>query len=358
MAEDEFKVRENALAIEDYAMIGDGRTAALVGSDGAIDWLCLPRFDAPACFAALLGGPEHGSWLICPRHGAQHVRRSYLEATLVLETLFTAPEGDVALIDAMPLGLEGSHVIRRIEGRRGRVPMRFYLKFRFDFGSSTPWVTQEADGLGIVAIAGPNLVTVRGPVEMFGRDLTTLAYFDIEAGQSVTFVMSFGPSHLPPPARFNGDAALASTAEKWRAWSARCKYDGPWKDAVLRSLIVLRALIYEPTGGIVAAPTTSLPEQLGGTRNWDYRFCWLRDATLTLMALMGGGYYDEAQAWRDWLHRSIAGNADELQIMYGVCGEKHLLEWKPIGCRGIRARSQSELAMPPPNNCNSMSMAR
>ena len=328
MADQDFPIREMPLPIEDYALIGDCGTAALVGSDGAIDWLCLPRFDAPACFAALLGNSGHGSWLIAPRHATPQVRRSYRGATLVLETVFTTPEGEVALIDAMPLGLDGSHVIRRVEGRRGRVAMHFHLKLRFNFGSSTPWVTRDENGMGIVAITGPNLVTVRGPVEMRGRDKATVAMFEVEAGESVTFVLSHGPSHLPPPARFDGDAALSATEETWRAWSKRCEYEGPWTDAVLRSLIVLKALTYAPTGGIIAAPTTSLPEQLGGPRNWDYRFCWLRDATLTLLALMGGGYYEEAQAWRDWLHRSVAGNADELQIMYGVRGERHLLEWE------------------------------
>jgi glucoamylase len=322
-----FPIRDIPLPIEDYALIGDCRTAALVGRDGAIDWLCLPRFDAPACFAALLGGSRHGSWLIAPQHATPQVRRSYRGETLILETVFTTPEGEIALIDAMPFGLDGSHVIRRVEGRRGRVAMHFHLKLRFDFGASAPWVTREEDGHGIVAIAGPDLVVVRGPIELLARDLATVATFDVAAGQTVTFVLSHGPSHLPPPARLDCDAALNATEDKWRAWSARCKYEGPWKDAVLRSLIVLKALTYETTGGIIAAPTTSLPEQLGGARNWDYRFCWLRDATLTLMALMGGGYYEEAQAWRDWLHRSIAGTADDLQIMYGVRGERHLMEW-------------------------------
>jgi GH15 family glucan-1,4-alpha-glucosidase len=328
MAEQGFPIRDAPLPIEDYALIGDCRTAAIVGRDGAIDWLCLPRFDAPACFAALLGGPRHGSWLIAPQHATPEIRRSYRGETLILETVFTTPEGEIALIDAMPLGLNGSHIIRRLEGRRGRVAMHFHLKLRFDFGRSAPWVTREENGMGIVAIVGPDLITVRGPVELLDRDLATVAVFEVEAGHSVTFVLSHGPSHLPPPDRFNGDAALSATEDTWRAWSKRCKYIGPWRETVLRSLIVLKALTYATTGGIIAAPTTSLPEQLGGQRNWDYRFCWLRDATLTLLALMGGGYYEEAQAWRDWLHRSIAGNADELQIMYGVRGERHLLEWE------------------------------
>ncbi len=335
----DFAVRDTPLAIEDYALIGDCRTAALVGKDGGIDWLCLPRFDSPACFAALLGRAENGSWLLTPQHTQPQITRSYRSETLILETVFTTPDGQVAVIDAMATGREGSHIVRRVEGRRGRVPMRMHLKLRFDYGASTPWVTRDENREGIVAIVGPDQVTVRGPVSMHGHKLATIAAFDVEAGQSVTFVLSHGPSHLPPPARFDGDAALAETEKTWREWSGRCKYKGRWKDAVVRSLIVLKALSYQPTGGIVAAPTTSLPEQLGGPRNWDYRFCWLRDATLTLMALMGGGYYAEAQAWGNWLHRSIAGNADEMQIMYGVGGERRLLEWEAdwlVGYQGAK----------------------
>jgi GH15 family glucan-1,4-alpha-glucosidase len=330
-------MRNTPLAIEDYALIGDRKTAALVGRDGAIDWLCLPRFDSSACFAALLGTSDNGSWLIAPEHPQPQVSRRYIGDTLVLETLFTTPDGEVALIDAMPLDRDGSHVIRRIEGRSGSVAMRFHLKLRFDFGSTTPWVTR-AEG-GIVAIAGPNLVTVRGPVALHGEGMATVGRFDILAGESVTFVLSHGASHLPPPAIFDGDAALSDTQDRWRAWSNQCTHSGPWRKAVVRSLIVLKALTFEATGGIVAAPTTSLPEQLGGQRNWDYRYCWLRDATLTLMAFMGSGYYEEAQAWRDWLHRSVAGNAEELQIMYGVGGERRLLEWKPGWLAGYQGAS-------------------
>ena len=321
-------LRDAPMSIEDYALIGNGKTAALVARDGAVDWLCLPRFDSAACFAAILGTADHGSWRIAPQGVPSQVRRMYRGDTMVLETVFTTSAGEVAVIDAMPLDQAGSHIIRRVEGRRGQVAMGLHLKLRFGFGSASPWVVHEADGHGIVAIAGPDLVTLRGPVPLHGRALATVASFTVQAGQSLMFVMSHGASHLPPPAPFDAEAALLATEESWRAWSAKCQYEGPHKDAVLRSLIVLKALIHEPTGGIVAAPTTSLPEQLGGSRNWDYRFCWLRDATLTLMALMGGGYYQEAQAWRDWLHRSIAGTADELQIMYGVAGERHLLEWQ------------------------------
>jgi GH15 family glucan-1,4-alpha-glucosidase len=321
-------LRDTPLPIEDYALIGDCQTCALVGRDGAIDWLCLPRFDSAACFAALLGSEANGSWLIGPAEPGASITRSYRDGTLVLETVFSTAEGEVALIDCMPLGMEGSHIIRRVEGRRGRMAMRLRAKLRFNFGNSTPWVTRDDQGDRLIAIVGPDLVTLHGPVELRGHDLATEARFEVAAGSSATFVLSHGPSHLPPPERFDGDEALAATEAAWRAWSKKCRYSGPWKDVVLRSLIVLKALTYAPTGGIVAAATTSLPEQLGGARNWDYRFCWLRDATLTLIALMGGGYYDEAQAWGNWLHRSVAGNADELQIMYGVGGERHLLEWE------------------------------
>jgi GH15 family glucan-1,4-alpha-glucosidase len=303
--------RDAPLPIEDYALIGDFKTAALVGRDGAIDWLCLPRFDSAACFAALLGQARHGSWLIGPVDPVTDTSRFYRGATLVLETVFTTKEGEVAVIDAMPLGFAGSHVIRRVEGRTGRVAMRLHIKIRFDYGSTTPWVTRAQNGDGIVAIAGADVVTLQSPVALRGSDHATVANFEVCEGQSFTFVLSHGPSHLPPPARIDADAALSDTEAAWLAWSAKCKYEGPYKDAVLRSLIVLKALTYEPTGGIV-----------------DYRYCWLRDATLTLIALMGGGFYDEAQSWRDWLHRSIAGNADELQIMYGVAGERLLMEWQ------------------------------
>lgn len=334
--------RDAPLPIEDYALIGDFRTAAIVARDGAIDWLCLPRFDSSACFAALLGQAKHGSWLIGPVDAVSDTRRFYRGATLVLETVFTTKNGVAAVIDAMPLGLAGSHVIRRVEGRTGRVAMRLHIKIRFDYGSTTPWVTRAQNGDGIVAIAGPEVVTLYSPIPLQGSDQATIADFEVCAGQSFTFVLSHGPSHLPPPACIDGDAALSDTEAAWLAWSAKCKYQGPYKDAVLRSLIVLKALTYEPTGGIVAAPTTSLPEQPGGTRNWDYRYCWLRDATLTLIALMRNGYYEEAQSWRDWLHRSIAGNADELQIMYGVAGERLLMEWQVdwlpgyLGARPVR----------------------
>jgi GH15 family glucan-1,4-alpha-glucosidase len=323
-----WKPRDAPLRIEDYALIANCSTAALVGRDGAMEWLCVPRFDSAACFAALLGHSNNGTWLIQPCRENYTVRRCYRGATMILETIFTTSEGEVALIDAIILGRPDTHVVRRVEGRIGRVAMRIFLKLRFDYGATTPWVTQAETTCGIIAIAGPNVVALRGPVELHGEDMATNGSFEVCAGESATFVLGHGMSHLPPPAPIDGDAALAATEAAWHEWSDKCSYDGPWKADVRRSLRVLKSLTYGPTGGIVAAPTTSLPEQPGGVRNWDYRYCWLRDATLTLMALMGGGYYDEAQAWRDWLHRSVAGNADELQIMYGVAGERQLLEWE------------------------------
>jgi len=319
---------DQPLPIEDYALIGDCKTAALVGRDGAIDWLCWPRFDSAACFAALLGKRENGRWRIAPASPDVTVSRSYRDDTLVLETVFETAEGQVAIVDFMPIGAADTSVIRLVEGRRGRVAMRLELNVRFDYGVTVPWVTQLEDKSGVSIIAGPNGITLRCPVDLTGEELTTVADFTVEAGQTVPFVMAYAPSHLPPLAPIDAEAALVSTEQAWRDWSGRCTYKGEYREVVLRSLLTLKALTFGETGGIVAAPTTSLPEQLGGPRNWDYRFCWLRDATLTLMALMAGGYFDEAQAWRDWLHRSIAGAPDQLQIMYGIAGERQLMEWQ------------------------------
>ena len=319
---------DQPLPIEDYALIGDCKTAALVGRDGAIDWLCWPRFDSAACFAALLGKRENGRWRIAPAAPDVTASRSYRDGTLVLETVFETTEGQVAIVDFMPMGAADTSVIRLVEGRRGRVAMRLELNVRFDYGVTVPWVTQLEDKSGLSIIAGPNGITLRCPVDLKGEDMSTVADFTVEAGQTVPFVMSYAPSHLPPLAPIDAAAALLSTEQAWRDWSGRCTYKGEYRDAVVRSLLTLKALTFGETGGIVAAPTTSLPEQLGGPRNWDYRFCWLRDATLTLMALMAGGYFDEAQAWRDWLHRSIAGAPDQLQIMYGIAGERQLMEWQ------------------------------
>lgn len=320
---------QQPLRIEDYALIGDCLTGALVGRNGSIDWLCWPRFDSTACFAALLGTSRHGRWLLAPEDPAPRVSRAYRGDSMVLETVFDTGDGQVAVIDFMPTGQVTSSLVRRVEGRRGRVSMRMHLVLRFDYGSATPWVTELDGGGGVSATAGPNLVVLRTKVELQGRDKATHAAFTVGEGESVDFALSWGQSHLQPPAGFDAGKALDQTEAFWRDWSARCKYQGAWKPAVLRSLLTLKALTYAPTGGIVAALTTSLPEQLGGQRNWDYRFCWLRDSTLTLIALMEGGYYDEAQAWRHWLHRAAAGSPDELRIMYGIAGERQLVEWSP-----------------------------
>jgi GH15 family glucan-1,4-alpha-glucosidase len=313
--------------IEDYALIGDCETAALVACDGSIDWLCWPRFDSGACFAALLGGPEHGRWRIAPADESARVRRRYRGRTLILETEFETAEGAVTVVDYMPPRDDVADLVRMVVGRRGRVPMRTELVLRFDYGSIVPWVSRLDDGR-LRAIAGPDMVVLRSDVALHGRALTTVGDFAVAAGERVAFVLSYAPSHEAPPPPVDPDAALADTEAFWQEWTDRCTYDGEWTDAVVRSLVTLKALTYRPTGGIVAAPTTSLPERLGGQRNWDYRYCWLRDATLTLLALMDAGYFDEAAAWRDWLLRAAAGSPSQVQIMYGLAGERHLKEWE------------------------------
>ncbi len=295
--------------------------------DGSIDWLCWPRFDSPACFAALLGGPEHGRWRIAPADAAATSTRRYRGNTLILETTFTAADGAVTVIDFMPLRGPMSDLVRIVRGRRGRVAMRSELLLRFNYGSSIPWVTRM-DGGAIRAIAGPDMVIVRSSVPLHGEGLSTVSEFTIGAGETACFQMTYGPSHLPVPSGVDAEKALVDTEAFWEDWASRCSYHGEWRDPVMRSLVTLKALTYRPTGGIVAAPTTSLPEQPGGPRNWDYRFCWLRDATLTLLALMDAGYTEEAQAWREWLLRAVAGHPADLQIMYGLAGERHLLEWE------------------------------
>jgi len=314
--------------IEDYALIGDGTTAALVSRAGAVDWLCWPRFDSPACFAALLGTPEHGSWSIAPEHPGAQIRRAYRDDTLVLETVFTTPQGEVALIDFMATGEGGSHLVRLLEGRRGTVAVHMQLALRFAYGAIAPWIKRLPDASGIVAIAGPDLVALRTPAVLQEHGLTMVSSMTISTGQTIPFVLSYGASHLPSPPAIDPLRALERTEQHWRAWSQRCTYDGPYASAVRRSLLTLKALIYQPTGGIVAAPTTSLPEALGGTRNWDYRYCWLRDGALAARALRDGGHLAEAQAWRDWLLRTVAGSPDQLQIMYGLGGERSLVEWQ------------------------------
>ncbi len=315
------------LAIEDYAVIGDCATAALVGRNGSIDWLCWPRFDSAACLAALLGTSRHGRWLIAPEAAVASTRRSYHAGSLVLETVFETASGSVALIDLMPVNQPNSTVLRLVRGLSGRVAMRMELVLRFDYGASIPWVEQLADHAGLSAIVGPDRVVLYTAAALHGEDMTTVSRFEVGQGDTVPFTLMHAASHLPIPPPIDVDAALAHTDTFWQAWTARSTYDGRWGEAVNRSLLTLKALTYAATGGIVAAVTTSLPEELGGERNWDYRFCWLRDATLTLFAMMGAGYDEEAGAWRDWLHRAVAGSADQVQIMYGLAGERRLEEW-------------------------------
>ena len=313
--------------IEDYALIGDCESAALVGRDGSIDWLCWPRFDSEACFAALLGYDENGRWRIAPRDDDVRVTRRYRGNTLILETRFETAEGTVLLIDFMPFRTTHPCLIRLVVGERGQVAMATELVLRFGYGAIVPWVTRLDDGT-LRAVAGPEMVLLRTPVHLVGQNMKTVGEFTVAAGEVVPFILSNAPSHLAPPAPPDSDAALKETEALWIKWSKKCKPAGHCSDAIIRSLITLKALTYWPTGGMVAAPTTSLPEQLGGVRNWDYRFCWLRDATLTLLALMNGGYGDEAQAWREWLLRAVAGSPEQVQIMYGIAGERRLTEWE------------------------------
>jgi len=313
--------------IEDYALIGDCETAVLVSRGGSMDWLCWPRFDSDACFAALLGTRDHGRWLISPRDPSPRITRQYRRDTLILETTFETHEGVVKLTDFMPLRDNRSDVVRIVTGERGRVAMHTELILRFGYGAIVPWVTRLPDG-GIRAVAGPDMVLLCSSVKLHGENLTTVGDFTVSAGESVSFVLTYAPSHLPAPKGVEPERALATTEAFWRDWSARCRSDRPYPEPVVRSLITLKALTYGPTGGIVAAPTTSLPEHLGGARNWDYRFCWLRDATLTLLALMNADYYQEAHDWRDWLARAVAGSPEQIQIMYGIAGERRLTEWE------------------------------
>jgi len=313
-----------ALRIEDYAIIGDCKSAALVGSDGSIDWLCWPRFDSAACFAALLGTPENGRWLIAPALASLGVTRRYRPGTLVLETEFKTESGRAVMLDFMPPA-DGAELVRIVVGRSGRVDFRTEFVARFDYGSTVPWISRLYDG-AISAVAGPERLVLRSSVALSGEEIMTVGDFTVEDGQSVAFVLSYGASYHGPPSAIDPFESLERTETFWRAWSDRCPDVGPWTEAVKRSLITLKALTYAPTGGIVAAATTSLPEQLGGVRNWDYRYCWLRDATFTILALMKLGYYEEARAWRDWLLRAIAGSPHQVQIMYGVGGERWLPE--------------------------------
>jgi len=313
--------------IEDYGLIGDCETAALVGRNGSIDWLCWPAFDSDACFTALLGTHKHGRWLIAPAEEIVESSRRYWDNTLILETRFETANGVVALIDFMPPRGNASDVVRLVRGVRGRVKLRMELVIRFGFGTDIPWVKRTDDG-ALLAICGQDMTVLRTPAETRGEDMTTVADFAVGEGETIPFVLTYGPSHLPLPGPINPAHALQDTEDFWTDWCSHCTYEGDNRDLVLRSLITLKALTYGPTGGIVAAPTTSLPEKLGGARNWDYRFCWPRDATFTLLALMNSGYTEEASAWHNWLLRAVAGSPANMQIMYGIMGQRRLLEWE------------------------------
>jgi GH15 family glucan-1,4-alpha-glucosidase len=313
--------------IEDYGLIGDCETAALVGKDGSLDWLCLPRFDSGACFAALLGTPEHGRWQIVPAGEIRKVSRRYREGTIILETTFETDAGIVTLIDGMAIRDQHPVLIRCVRGERGQVPMKLHLVIRFDYGSIIPWVTRLEEG-GIKAVAGPDTLRLRTKVPLQGQNHSTVAEFTVSEGQEVPFMLSWRASEEQGKTAGDPMRLLRKTESSWRKWSRGCECAGPWCKPMLRSLLTLKALTYAPTGGVVAAPTTSLPEQLGGVRNWDYRLCWIRDATFTLYALMAAGYKEEARAWREWLLRAAAGNPDKLQIMYGLAGERRLMEWE------------------------------
>ncbi|MEU8590643.1 glycoside hydrolase family 15 protein [Streptomyces sp. NPDC048664] len=314
--------------IEDYALIGDEQTAALVGRNGSVDWLCLPRFDSSACFARLLGDERHGHWRIAPKGAHLCTRRAYRPGTLVLDTDWETRDGSVRVTDFMPQRDRAPDLVRVVEGLAGSVTVRGELRLRFDYGSIVPWM-RRADGHR-VAVAGPDSVWLRSVPEVhtWGANFTTHSEFTVAEGEKVAFVLTWHPSHRPHPPFIDPFDALDASVRDWQDWTAQCRYQGPHRDAVVRSLITLKALTYAPTGGIVAAPTTSLPESLGGVRNWDYRYSWLRDSTLTLQALLSAGYHEEAEAWRDWLLRAVAGDPADLQIMYGISGERRLPEFE------------------------------
>ncbi len=312
--------------IEDYALIGNTRTAALVGRDGSIDWLCLPRFDSGACFAALLGDERNGRWLVEPASKVEATKRRYNGQTLVLETEFRCESGTISLTDFMPIARQNGQVdiVRIVRGTSGRVPMRMAITLRFDYGRTIPWLRRR--DYGFSAIAGPNAVQLRCDLELESEDFETIAKFEVAEGQTVPMVLTWYASNENDPDPIDAAAALQKTLEVWERWSGRCASQSNWRDPVMRSLITLKALTYQPTGGIIAAPTTSLPEKLGGVRNWDYRYCWLRDSTMTLYALLISGYVEEAHAWREWLLRAIAGHPQDTQIMYALAGERDLPE--------------------------------
>ena len=313
--------------IEDYGIVGDLQTAALVGRTGSIDWLCFPRFDSSSCFGALLGTPDNGRWLIGPAGGGAATARCYRDNTLVLESEWTTSTGRIRVIDFMPPRQKAPDIVRIVEGLEGRVEMHTELMIRLDYGSVTPWV-QRLDDETLLALGGPDGITVRTPVDLEPSGMSHVARFDVRAGERVPFVLTWFPSNEPRPVPVDAEQALRDTEAYWRNWMAGCRYEGEYAEAVHSSLLTLKALTYEPTGGIVAAPTTSLPEQLGGVRNWDYRYCWLRDATFTLLALMNAGFVGEARAWRNWLLRAVAGDPAKAQILYGVGGQRRIHEYE------------------------------
>jgi len=315
-----------AAKIEDYALIGDCETAALVDKHGSIDWLCWPCFSSDACFAALLGSEENGFWRIRPAEGDWSTTRRYRDHTLILETTFEHPDGVVRLIDFMPIRERFSDIVRIVEGVEGDVPLQMELKLRFDYGRTVPWVTGIEDG--VRAVAGPNLAILHSSIPVHGENLTTVADFRLRKGDRARFTLTYGRSHQVDPDPIDAEQALIDTENFWIPWTAQLNHVGEYRDVVERSLIALKAMTFRPTGGVVAAVTTSLPEALGGVRNWDYRYCWLRDTTFTLLALTNGGYYEEATAWQDWLLRALAGSPDQIQIMYGLSGERQLVEWE------------------------------
>ncbi|URX62964.1 glycoside hydrolase family 15 protein [Luteibacter anthropi] len=316
-----------ASRIEDYAMIGNCRSAALVSRDGSIDWLCLPRFDSAACFAALLGDRQNGYWKLAPSDPDATCIRQYNDGSLVLETEWQTATGRAKVTDFMPFAGDQVGVTRIVEGLEGRVDFQSIFTLRFDYGNAVPWV-RRVDDQTLTAVAGPDLIVVRSPVAVEGEGMHSIARFAVSAGERVPFVLAWGPSHLPPPETPDALEALERSITYWEEWSGRCVDVGEWNDIVRRSLVVLKGLSYLPTGGIVAAPTTSLPEQLGGERNWDYRYCWARDATFVLSALVNAGYHEEASAWRDWVRRAVAGSPDQLQVLYGIAGERRLEEYE------------------------------
>ncbi|HWH38202.1 MAG TPA: glycoside hydrolase family 15 protein [Usitatibacter sp.] len=313
--------------IEEYAIVGDCRTAALVSRTGSIDWLCWPRFDSDACLAALLGTPEHGQWSLGPEGKIQKVERAYRSHTLVLETVIETAEGRVRLVDFMPMECPDSSIVRIVAGETGTVPMALSLALRFDYGMCHPWFSPLPDGT-IEAVSGPDKLALRTPVPLERKDGTLVARFEVHAGERIPFVLSYTPSHLATPKPIDAEHALGVTDAYWKDWSSTGDIAGEYEEPIVRSLLTLKALTYAPTGGIVAAATTSLPESIGGARNWDYRYCWLRDATLTLLALMNAGHLDEARAWRDWLVRAAAGDPRQMQILYGLAGERRITEWE------------------------------